>query len=409
MLGDKETSLKRVLGLPQVMFYGLGTILGAGIYVLVGKVAVAAGLFTPVAFLLAGVIAALSALSYAELSSRFPKCSGAALYAEKGLCIRKLSVLVGIAVALSGIISAGVLVHGFAGYFQIFFDLPSEIIIVGILAILMALAIWGMQASAWMISIITFIEVGGLLLVLWGARSQLFRLPEVLPQMLPSFEGGIWIGILTGTFLAFYAFVGFEDMVNLAEETKKPRRVLPLAIIISLAIATVLYLAVSVVVVLGLSPEELATTNAPLALIFEKSTGGSAAIIGVIALFSIINGVIAQMIMASRMLFGMSRKGWIPAVWGLVSTATRTPVVATIWVTLAILVFALFLPIVPLANLTSLITLIIFGLVNLALIRIKLRDGKSADAFQVPLWVPVMGLLANSGIVIHKIVVSVIL
>lgn len=398
---NDSPQLKRSLSLPLVTFYGIGTILGAGIYVLVGKVAGYAGMYTPVAFLVALMLAAFTAFSYAELSSRFPMSAGEAVYVHKGLGWRRLSIIVGVSITFAGAISVATLIHGFVGYLNVFIGLPEEMVIVGLVVILGLIVAWGITESVTIAALLTVVEMGGLVLIVWVAGASFQQIPEQLPAMLPAMELATWKGIFLGSFVAFYAFLGFEDIVNVAEEVHNPRRNLPRAIILALGITTLFYIVVSVVSVLTVPPQQLAETDAPLAMIYNHVTGKSPIIITLISLVSVLNGALVQIIKASRVLYGMSRQGWLPPRWGKVNRRTQTPLAATAIVAGIILVFALWLPLLSLAKLTSFITLIVFALINFSLLQIKIRAPEPEGIHTVPFWVPVIGLLTSSGFVVY--------
>lgn len=395
--------LKRALSLAHLTFYGLGTILGAGIYVLVSKVAGLAGLYAPIAFLVAAVLAALTGMSYAELSARYPKSAGEPVYVQQGLGWRPLSVLVGWLIILTGVVSAATIANGFVGYLHVFMAAPDGLVIALLVILLGALAAWGISESVMAASLITLVEIGGLILVLFVAGGSLGDLPARLPELTPPLDGAAWHGILLGAFLAFYAFIGFEDMVNVAEEVKDPARALPLAIIIAIVISTILYLLVSLVAVLALPPAELAQSRAPLALIYERATGSAPVLITLISLFAVVNGALIQIIMASRVLYGMSREGWLHEAFGRVHVRTRTPLLATALATAIVLVLALWLPLVTLAKATSFIILVVFALINLSLWRIKRKTTRPAGMRIYPAWVPAAGFLATSGLLLFQI------
>lgn len=395
--------LRRVLSLPLITFYGLGTILGAGIYVLVGKIAGVSGLYAPLAFLIAAAVAALSGFSYAELTSRYPHAGGESIYVQQGFGIRALSTLVGLLVATAGLVSAATISHGFVGYLNVFVALPATPVIVVIVLALGSLAIWGILESAWAAAIATIVEIAGLLLIIAVASPCLATLPARWPELLPAADAAAWSGIMLGAFLAFYAFIGFEDMANVAEEVQDPARNLPRAILFALALATMLYFLVALVAVLSLPPAQLAASAAPLALIFEHSTGHPPSLIAAISLFAVLNGALIQIIMASRMFYGMSAAGWLPGALARVGTRTGTPVVATIAATAGVLLFALALPLATLAKATSTIVLAVFALVNLALIRIKRRDPAPAGARVYAAWIPWGGLLLSLALLVFQL------
>ena len=399
----QPVELKRTLSLTQITFYGLGTILGAGIYVLVGKVAGDAGMYAPVSFVVAAVLAVLTGLSYAELCARYPKSAGVAFYTHQGFGRQHLSVTAGFLIILTGLVSAATLVNGFVGYLQVFVAAPDWIVITLLVLALGALAAWGIDESVFAASAITLIEVGGLLLILFVAGGSLADLPARLPELIPPLDASAWHGVLLGTFLAFYAFIGFEDMVNVAEEVKRPERNLPRAILIAIGVSTLLYLLVSLVAVLALPPAELSQTRAPLALIYERTTGSAPTLISVISLFAVVNGALVQIIMGSRVFYGMSREGWLHRALGHVHVRTRTPLLATALVTALVLVLALWLPLVTLAKATSFIILIVFAIINLALARIKLRVSRPDGVRTYPMWVPVAGFLTTIALVLFQL------
>ena len=388
--------LARIITMPMLLFYGLGNILGAGIYVLIAEVANTAGMYAPVSFLVALVIVAFTAMSYSELASRYPDAAGVALYVKKGLGSTNLSVIIGLTIAMAALISAATIARGFAGYLSELTPLPEWIALTGLITLLGLIAVWGIGESVAIAVILTFIEIGGLLLILWIGLPAMPTLAARAYELIPPLEWDVWYSISLGGFLAFYAFLGFEDMVNIAEEVEAPAQAYPKAILLSLLIATLLYLSISVVSVLLLSPQQLSATEAPFATIYTEATGRDATLITLISIFAIVNGALIQIIMASRMVYGISKRGWLPSILSYVNARTKTPVVSTIIVSMITLGFALWLPLVTLANLTSFLILIVFTVVNITLIRIKLRDPAPQGVYLVPFWVPVAGVVVNT-------------
>ena len=399
----QPAQLKRGLSLWLLVFYGLGNILGAGIYVLVGKVAGSAGLFAPIAFFVASLVAAFTALTYAELVARYPLSAGEAVYVQKGLRLPALSVVVGLLIVLMGSVSAATIARGFIGYLDILIELPDAVAITLLVFVLGATAIWGIIESVTIAALVTLIELLGLGLVLAVAGDNLFTIPDRLPELLPPMDPVIWQGIMLGAFLAFYAFVGFEDMVNVAEEVRNPVRNVPLAILLALGITTLLYAAVSLAAILTVAPEQLAASNAPLATVYEQATGSKPVVLSIISIFAVVNGALIQIIMSSRILYGMSRQGWLPALFGRVWSRTQTPVASTIAAAATVLVLALWLPLVTLAKSTSFLVLIVFTLMNLSLLRIKLRDPHPEGIRVVPRWVPAGGIIASLGLLLFQL------
>ena len=388
-----ERGLKRSLTLPLVTLYGLGTILGAGIYVLIGEVTARSGLFAPFAFLLASITAGLTAFSYAELSARMPRSAGEAVYVNAAFGQPWLATIIGWAVAIVGLISAATIANGFVGYFSLYFNAPAWIVITALILLLGVIAAWGISESVWLATIITVIELAGLLLVIVVAGDSLGELPVRLPELTPEFSFPVWQGIFFGAFLAFYAFVGFEDMVNLAEEVRDPVHVMPKAIVLALLLATLLYFLVALIAVMSLPLEELNASTAPLATIVESRGINAYWTIGLIGMVAVVNGALIQIIMAARVLYGMACDKLAPAIFMNISARTRTPMAATVLVTVVVLGLALWLPLVRLAELTSLLTLGIFVFVNLALLRIKWKTPRS-DTIHVPMWVPILGVIS---------------
>ena len=399
--------LKRSLSLPLLTFYGLGTILGAGIYVLVGKVAAHAGPYVPVAFLVAGLLALFSALSYAELAARYPKSGGAAVYVQAGFHHQPLSLFVGFLLILTGMVSSAALVNGFVGYLHVFTDTPAWLVIMLLVLGMGALAAWGIAESVAAAALITVIELGGLIFILVITGNHFADLPARFAEFVPPADLHVWNGIFLGAFLAFYAFIGFEDMVNVAEETKEPIRNVPFAILLALGIATLLYILVALAAVLALPASELARTEAPFALLYTQATGKAPTVISLLSLFAVVNGALIQIIMASRVLYGMSREGWLHVALGRVHPKRRTPLLATALVTLSVLVLALWLPLVTLAKATSFITLVAFSFINLALLRIKHRDPRPAGMRIYPVWVPWAGFLSSFAFVLYQLATMV--
>jgi APA family basic amino acid/polyamine antiporter len=388
--------LLRKITMPMLLFYGLGNILGAGIYVLIAEVANIAGMYAPFSFLVALVIVSFTALSYAELASRYPDAAGVALYIKEGFGSTRLSVFIGLTIAMAALISAATIARGFAGYLaELAPFIPEWVAITGLIGTLCLIAIWGIGESVTIAVILTFIETGGLLLILWIGLPLLPALAERAPELIPPLQWDVWYSISLGGFLAFYAFLGFEDMANIAEEVKAPSKAYPKAILLSLLIAALLYLSVSLVSVLLLSPQHLASTDAPFATIYEQATGKGTLLITVISIFAIINGALIQIIMASRMVYGISKRGWLPSALSYVGARTKTPLLSTLLVSAVTLGFAFWLPLVTLANLTSSLILVVFTFVNTALIRIKLRDPAPQDAYLIPFWVPAGGVVVN--------------
>jgi len=398
-----KSKLSRELGVALLLFYGLGNILGAGIYVLVGKVAGVAGYSSVLSFVVACIIAIFTALSYMELASRYPVSSGEAVYIKEGIGSKNLAIASGIFIALAGLISAAALSHGFVGYLSEFISIPVPFSITMIILLLVLLSIKGIKASIIMASIFTAIEIFGLLLIIYFGFDNIINPNIPYTQFIPEFditEVGI---IFLGSFLAFYAFIGFEDMVNVAEEVKNPTQTFPRAILLALIISTILYILIILVALQSLELEQLVLSKAPLSDIYQNISGYDPIIISIIGLFAVINGALIQIIMASRVVYGLSSKGWLPKYFARVSNVTKTPVEATVLVGIVTVVFALFFDLVTLAGFTSMLILIIFTLVNIALIRIKKIKPKVEGVIEIPVWIPWCGVILNLLLISVKV------
>ena len=395
----QQPVLKRSLSLTLVTFYGLGNIIGAGIYVLLGKVVLHAGMFAPFSFLLASLLACLTAFTYAELVARYPLSAGEAVYVHEGIGLRPLSMLVGLLIIMAGIVSASTILRGFAGYLQVLVTVPDVLAITMLVLLLGGLSVWGIVESVGVAAFFTVIEIAGLLLIIRVAAPGLQLLQPALADFGPLLEPQVWHGVFAGGFLAFYAFIGFEDMVNVAEEVRRPEVNLPRAILIALALSSLLYFLVALVAVANVPVATLAENEAPLAYLYQSVTGDKPVMITLISLFAVINGALIQIIMASRVVYGMGRRHWLPAAFARVNGLTQTPVVATVMVSMAVLLLALWFPIESLAKATSYFLLLVFCLVNLSLWRLKRSDVQPPGFLCVPRWVPAAGFIASSAFV----------
>ena len=394
-MDSNQTSLRRRLTLPLLVLYGVGVTIGAGIYVLIGAMAGHAGMRAPLAFVLAGVVMGLTAASYAELCTRFPVSAGEAAYVKAAFRSRSLSTMTGLLTIVIGVISAAAVSIGSAGYIREFIDLPQYIIVIAVVSGLGLIAAWGILESVVLAGLFTLVEIGGLVaIIVAGTRADLDVI-SALPQLLaPPLEMSAWTGIAFASLLAFFAFIGFEDLANVVEEVREPERTMPRAIAFTLVISVVLYFWVAAIAVLAVPLERLSTSSAPLSLVFQEVAGISPAAISAIAIMATLNTVLVQMTMASRVIYGMSKHGDLPQVLGQVNAATATPIIATVLVVAAALLFAVSLPIERLAKWTSLATLVVFAVVNLSLIVLR-RQATPAPAgrITVPIWIPAAGLL----------------
>lgn len=385
-----DSSLERSLNAPMLAIYGAGTILGAGIYVVIGKVAQGASYWTPLAFLIAAGIASINGLIYAELSTRSPNAGGPSDYVDKAFSTHWFTALIGWMIVATGVISAATISTGFSGYVAYFFGLPEMLSRTALLLALGAVAAWGAEESAWFMILTTTMGVLGLLYVMYigfaGAGAMSFH--EYMGKLPSLGDTAVWMGLASSVFLATYSFIGFEDMVHMAEEVHNPSSSLPKAIVAALLIATVLYALVSLAVLKVVTPEALGQSKAPLAKV-ASTAGYPEWPLGVFGTLIVLNGALAQIIMATRVIYSFRVRDAAPTWLTKVNDKTKTPLRATILVTLAILVLALFVPLKWLASATSFVMLLIFFASNIALIVLERREPEAP--FDVPVFLPYIG------------------
>ena len=395
-MNNSEVQLRRVLSLPLLTLYGVGTIVGAGFYALLGKVAGMAGTAAPTAVLLAAVVASFTALSFIELSTRYPESGGPARYVEAAFRSALLGRITGVMVIFTGVVSAATLARAVGGFLDDLYGWPPALAIVTTVIGLSAVAAWGVRASGLAAAAVTILEVGVLLAIPFLRADVLPALPGHLHELVPG-PHAPWSGVLFGTFLVFYAFVGFEDMVTLAEEVENPRRNIPRAILTSLIVASLLYAGVAAVAVIAVEPETLAGEASPLALLVgERGTAMRPAVVWVGVLAGL-NGALIQIVMAARILHGM-RTTHGPLAWfGAVHRRTRTPLNATVFAGPVVLALALAFPLVVLASWTSAVLLLVFAAVNLALVVVSKREPETTG-FRCPRWTPKVGLALCLGL-----------
>jgi amino acid transporter len=391
----------------MLTLYGIGNIVGAGVYVLVGKIAEPAGYLAVLAFLVAALVAFGAALSYAELASRFPVSAGIAVYLHEAFKTRRLSTIVGLMLVGAGVVSSATLLKGFAGYFSQLTGIDPWIGMIAAAAILTAVMLKGIKESVGVAALLTVIEVGGLLFlvgsILFFQPTAVTTFTSGFSEALGSFDVASFAGIVSAAFIAFYAFVGFEDMVNIAEEVKKPQTAFPRAILISLAVVTILYVMVTVAALGVLAPHLLGSSTAPLADVFQVATGNGAEIIIIISLLATLNGVLVNVVMGSRFLYGMARRGWVPEWFSKVSR-WHVPARGTIVVSTLALIAALLLPIEQLAQATSLLLLCVFIAANVSLIVVRRRTQSGRDNLKIsPTYMPWIGAIASTALLVGQI------
>lgn len=378
--------LRRALGLPMLTFYGAGMILGAGIYSIIGKAAAEAGETVWLGFLLAAVAALFTALSYAELSAMYPKAGGEYVFLRNAFPRRRwLAAITGLMIAFAGCATASTVALAFAGYLGHFAQVPGPWVAAGLLLLFTAVNVVGIRESGWVNATFTLIEVAGLVLFIGLGWSD----PRFGEALLAS-PGG---ATLSSAALIVFAYFGFENIVNLAEEAKEPERTVPRAILLSLFLSTVLYLLVSLAAVALMSPGELGATDAPLTAAARTVSPRAAGVLGGIALFSTANTALIALVTTSRILYGISEDGSLPRAFSRTLPERRTPWVAAL-ASLAVSAAVLLVGRVEAtARVSSLATMAAFLAVNASLIVLRRREPGRERPFRVPLslgWFPVL-------------------
>ncbi len=390
----KKPELKRRVSLFGVTVYGIGNILGAGIYALIGDVVGETGNLSWLAFIIASVIGALTGLSYAELSAMFPKSAAEFVYTEEAFKVRLLSFLLGWIIIFSGILSAATVSLGFAGYlanlFGISFYFLVVIFAIVLIVILSLINFVGIRASTWTNIIFTLIEAAGLILII------IIAIPyfgTVNYFVLPTYSSVF--SIFSAVSLIFFAYIGFEDIANIAEEVKQPARNLPRAIIYSIIVTTILYCLTAFAVV-SIKPFDAIDPQAPLndvASVVLGPIGGT--IMSLIALFATANTVLIMMIVTSRMMYGMARDKALPEGLSKISPKFKNPALAVL-ITMILTIIPLFFGDIRIvADATVFGVLITFFLVNLSLIVLRKKRPDLERPFKLKPnigWLPIVAL-----------------
>lgn len=402
-----EPALARTMGLWALVIYGVGDMLGSGIYALIGKIAGTMGNAVWLAFATSLCAALMTGLSYASLGSRYPRAAGAAYISHRAFNQTFLSYLTGLAVMASGLTSMATQSRAFAGYFIGLLGVSAAdaaaltvAVVLAFIGVLTLINFWGMRESTWLNMVCTLVEIAGLVVVIavgmryWGSVNYLET-----PAAGDDTTGISLLLMLQGGVLAFYAFIGFEDMINVAEEVKNPRRTFPLAVVLALAITTVIYIAVSVSAVSVLSYTDLAASSQPLVDVVKTAAPWFPAwLFSLIALFAIANTGLLNYIMGSRLVYGMARQGFVPAILGRVHPRRRTPHVAIVCLMAIVTVLAFTGNVRELASATSGLLLFVFIIINASLIVLKARPGEPPGEFEIPRWVPVGGIVVCAAL-----------
>lgn len=398
-----EPSLHRVMGPWLLLLFIVGDILGTGIYALTGQVANFVGGVVWLPFLVAFVVALITAFSYLELVTKYPKAAGAALYTHKAFGIHLVTFIVAFAVMCSGITSASTASRAFAANFSTAFGLglaPGGVTLVALSFMLLVAIInfRGVGESVKANVVLTCVELTGLLIVIFigmmalsAGTGDFSRITQFKPDM----DAGMFWAVIGGTTLAFFAMVGFEDAVNMAEECQEPSRIFPKVLLAGLTITGVIYILVSMTAVALVPPAELGQGETPLLKVVAAGAPSFPIwVFGFITMFAVANSALINMLMASRLVYGMSREGVLPAALGTVHAKRRTPWVAILFTSLLAIGLITFVGGVPqLGGTTALLLLCVFTVVNIAVLILR-KDKVSHSHFTSPTFLPIVGAIA---------------
>jgi len=396
--------LKRALGLFETSVYGIGLILGAGIYALVGKAAGIAGNSLWLSFVFAAFIAALTALSYCELSALFPKAGAEYVYVQNSFRRDWLSFVVGWLFIFTVVFGAATVALGFGGYFSALLSPVIKIpVVIGGLILVVGMSfvnLYGIEQSSKLNIIFTALEMFGLLFIIALGIGHFGSVNYFEPP-----PGGFG-AIFTAAALIFFAYVGFEDIANVAEETKKPEKTLPKAIVISVVVTTIIYILVSISAISILDWKTLGQSDAPLAEVAESALPGSSSLLSTIALFSTGNTVLILLIALSRMLYGMANAGALPKFLSKVSAKRKTPWIAGMLSMFTVLIFVLIGDIRKVAEVSNFTILAVFISVNASLIYLRYSKPYLPRPFKVPLNLGKFPILPFFGIIFSLFLMS---
>ena len=401
---EPEHGLNRAISRNMLLFFVLGDVLGAGIYALVGEVGGRSGGAIWTAFGVALLLAVFTAFAYAELVTKYPQAAGAALYVNKAFRMPFLTFMVAFAVMASGITSAATLSRAFGGdYLKEFVSIPTVLAALVFITVVAAINFRGISESVKLNVALTTIEVLGLLLIIVIALAALADGEGDAGRAFEFKEGEGVIGAMVGgAALAFYALIGFEDSVNVAEETEQPQRDYPRALFAGLLIAGVIYLAVSALASMIVPTDTLAESSGPLLEVAQVGPlSVSTKLFAAIALFAVANGALINMIMASRLTYGMSRQGIVPRIFGAVHARRRTPLAAIVFTTALAMILISTGDLSDLADTTVLLLLVVFIFVNVSVLVLR-SDRVDHAHFRAPTALPVIGVAVCIALMTEK-------
>lgn len=379
----KQNKLKRSLGLWDILMFGIGGIIGAGIYAIIGEAAALGGNMLWLSFVIAASVALLTGLSYAEFVSRFPDSGGSFEYVKQSLG-EKTAYVMAVFMAFTGIVAAAAIAISFAGYLRRFLEWPAWIIVIGVVGLMAVFNVLGAKYSSYYNSFATIITLAGLLLVI------VVCIPEIGSTDLTAMNDSGWNGIMAGGALIFFSYVGFEDLVKMAEETKNPKKTMPKGIFLSGLAVLVIYLLIAISSVSVMNWTELAQVEGPLAAVIETKLGSiGATALAVVALFATSKTILSNILGTSRLLYDIARDSgvqWLKK-FTTISGIGNAPNYAIVAIALVAIAFGLLGDLKMVASISNLFIFTVFAMVNISLLvfRFKNRDKPKKAPFHIPL------------------------
>jgi amino acid transporter len=408
--GEEKTELKRVIGPKLLLLFIVGDILGTGVYALTGQVAAEVGGAAWLPFLIAFGVALVTAFSYLELVTKYPQTAGAALYVHKAFGVHFVTFLVCFVVMCSGITSASTASRAFAANLAVGvgLELPNIVVMgiaMGFMLLVMLVNFRGVSESVKANVVLTLVELSGLVMVImigfWAIAGGNADLSRVTIFETPG-DKSLLLSVSTATSLAFFAMVGFEDSVNMAEETKDPSRIFPRTMLTGLGITAVVYVLVSICAVAVVPIGELADNETPLVTVVQTAAPGFpiGQLLPFISMFAVANSALINMMMASRLLYGMSKQGVLPGFLSRVHRRRQTPWASIVFTTALSLLLIGYVSLSPespvvavLGGTTSLLLLVVFAIVNVTVLVLR-RDDVGRRHFRAGRVLPVVGVVA---------------
>lgn len=400
-------SLRRTLGLLETTLGGIGIILGAGIYALLGETAAKAGNALWISFLMAAGMAAVTGLSYAELASAFPKAGADYEYTRQALG-QRAAFVVGWLIVIGNLIAAAAVGLGFGGYLNTFVNIEPVVLAIAALVVASLIAFAGIREAARIALVLTLVEAGGLAFIIGIGLPYLGDV-----DLLEANNGSS--GIFAGAALVVFAFIGFQQITTLAEETRDAPRVIPKALLLAIGVTSGLYLLVAIAAISVLGWEALSGSKAPLAAVASQVLGGRASdFIAAVALFSTANTILLVLVAASRLIYGMASARALPRFLAWVHPGMRTPARAIVLALVVSVGFALSGDIGLVAGATNFAVFVGFAAVNLSLIVLRFTQPAIERPFRAPLSLgrlPILSIvgLASAGFMMANLERNVLL